>query len=136
MKNTELKEMRDKALYEVYVKCLSTGSFSSQIELAEHASKQPAPQFFIESHTLSLIFGMIESHYSLIGLNSMSRRRAWDLYANYQRWKEANPDSTLSRERICELLVDEPAPEFYMQSETARKIIQKMCKKKRNLLIA
>lgn len=66
----------------------------------------------------------------------MSRRRAWDLYANYQRWKEANPDSTLSRERICELLVDEPAPEFYMQSETARKIIQKMCKKKRNLLIA
>lgn len=131
MKNTELKEMRDQALYEVYVKCLSTGSFSSQSELAEHASKQPAPQYFIDSHTLSLIFGMIESRISLIGLNSMSRRRAWTLYENYQRWKRENPDSNLSRERICELLVEEPAPEFYLESETARKIIQKMCKLKR-----
>lgn len=131
MKNTELKEMRDEALYEVYVKCLSTGSFSSQSELAEHASKQPAPQFFIESHTISLIFGMIESRLSLIGLNSMSRKRAWDLYDNYQQWKKDNPDSKLSRERICEILVDEKAPEFYMESETARKIIQRMCKKKR-----
>lgn len=136
MKNTELKEMRDKALYEVYVKCLSNGSFSSQSELAEYASKQPAPQFFIESHTLSLIFGMIEARISLISLNSMSRKRAWTLYGMYQQWKKDNPGSTLSRERICEILVEEPAPEFYLNSETARKIIQKMCKKKRMSLMS
>lgn len=131
MKNVELKQMRDEALYNVYLESLSHGSFTSLNELAEYSRKQPAPQFFIDSRTISLTIGMIEQRISLINLNEMSRRKAWQLYDNYVQWKKENPDSTLSRERICEILVDEPAPEFYVHADTARKIIQRVMKQRR-----
>lgn len=134
MKNTDLKQMRDQALYESYIRCLQSETLNTLSEVADFASRQPAPQYFIDSRTISLIIGMIDSRISLINLNQCSRRKAWQLYDNYLKWKSENPDSDLSRERICEILVEEPAPEFYIKKETARKIIQRICMKRKQSL--
>lgn len=131
MKDTELKRMRDEALYEVYLQGLEAGAFESLQEAADYVSTHPAPQYFIAAKKVSDYFGMIESHVSLIALNSASRRRVWRLYAEYRRWLQENPGSKLSRERVCELLVDEPAPEFYLKPDSVRLIILRMRREKR-----
>ena len=47
----------------------------------------------------------------------------WQLWHNYKAYLIAHPDNSLSRERILEILVDEPAPEFYITAAGARRII-------------
>lgn len=131
MKDTELKRMRDEALYEVYLQGLESCDFASWQDAGEYVSAHAAPQYFIEAKRVSVYIGMIEAHVSLIALNSASRRRVWRLYSEYVRWRELNPESKLTRERVCELLVDEPAPEFYLKPEYVRRIIQRMGKARR-----
>ena len=130
MKDTELKRMRDRALYETYLRGLEDGAFTSLGEAIDYVLAQKAPQYFIEAKQVSCYFGMIESYVSLIALNSASRRRVWKLYDEYLKWRAANPDSTLTRERVCELLVEEPAPEFYLGPTSVRHIIQRMRKER------
>lgn len=135
MKDTELKRMRDEALYNVYLQGLEAGEFASQQQASDYVSLHSAPQYFIEAKKLSTYFGMIESHISLIALNSASRRRVWHLYDEYRAWRRNHPDSKLTRERVCELLVEEPAPEFYLKPESVRRIIQRMNRERRDSAI-
>lgn len=135
MKDTELKRMRDEALYQVYLQGLEEGAFVSMQEAAEYVSSHEAPQFFIEAKQVSLYIGMIENHISLIFLNSASWRRVRTLYAMYLKWREEHPESQLTRERVCEILVGECAPEFYLMPESARIIIQRMRRERRDKAI-
>lgn len=68
--------------------------------------------------------GSIQARYSLITLNSSQRRMARRLWSNYQQYLVSHPDNKLSRERVMEILVDEPAPEFYITADAARKILR------------
>lgn len=123
MKDTELKRQRDRDLYKVYVRSLSTGYFASIGEAADHARRQPAPQWYISARTASLLIGRIMAHQSLINLNSNSRQRIWYLYDAYRDYLKAHPGCTLSRELILEQLVEQPAPHFFVSAGRAKHII-------------
>lgn len=124
MKDTELKRKKAQALYSVYVKGLEEGRFDSLLGAGRWCAAQPAPCYFISARQASILLGRIQSKVSLINLGSMQRKMVWQLWRNYQRYLIEHPDNTLSRERILELLVDEPAPEFYISCEGARKILR------------
>lgn len=47
----------------------------------------------------------------------------WQLWKNYTAYLDAHPGCGLSRERILEILVDEPAPEFYISTDGARRLL-------------
>jgi len=123
MKDTELKEMRDRDLYETYVKAIREKEFASMGDAAEYARLQPASQFYLSARTASLLIGRIESYISLIDLNDMSRKRIWELYDRYVSYRKENPFSGLTRERILEELVEQPAPEYYLSQGRAKHII-------------
>jgi len=131
MKDTELKKQRDRALYAVYVNGLEQGRFASMREAGRYACKQPAPRFFIEAEKASILVGRIMAKVSLIDLNSNSRRRVWQLYFRYRHYLSEHPGCKLSRERVLEEIVMEPAPEFYLEPQQARKILQREIKKVR-----
>lgn len=130
-KNMDLKRARDRDLYLAFRKALVERGFNSMRDAARHVCSSPAPRFYIEPKRASDLVGLILANVSLINLNDSSRRMAWQLYRNYQAWVKEHPDSHLSRERIIEILVDEPAPEFYVGPQMARKIIYKERKKAR-----
>lgn len=131
MRDTELKRQRDNALYSVYVDGLEHGRFASMREAGRYASKHPAPRYFIEAEKASILVGRIMAKVSLIDLNSNSRRRVWHLYRRYQHFLSEHPGCKLSRERVLEEIVMEPAPEFYLEPQQARKILQREIKKVR-----
>ncbi len=131
MKDTNLKRKRDADLYQTYLRGLEGGCFANASQAAEYVTKQPAPQFYISSREINLHIGKIQSGTSLIYLNSMSRKRVWQLYDNYLRYLSEHPDTKLSRERILEILVEEPAPEYYLSWQAARQILRREIKKRR-----
>lgn len=125
MKDTELREMRDRALYAAYLKGIREGTVSTLNEAADYARNQPAPRFFISPWNLAKYFVQVEKHRPMNRVNSSTRHKIRELYSRYQAYLRDHPDNTYSRTRICEILVDEPAPRFYMGQELAKKIIVK-----------
>lgn len=131
-KDTELKRERDKALYSVYMEALEEGRFRSMCEAAEYVCRHPAPRYFIEAEKASILVGRIMAKVSLIHLNSNSRRLVWQLYREYLKYMERHPGCRLSRERVMEEIVMLPAPEFYIEPQRTRKILNKEIKRIRS----
>ena len=123
-KDTELKRSRDWALYEVYKKGLQDQRFSTQKEAINWVFQQPAPQFFLSSKSLAVHLGELTRTGSL-PVYEATREKILRLAEMYQQYIDEHPDSGLSKDLICEALVESPAPSFYASKETIRKIIQR-----------
>ena len=131
MRDTGLKKQKAEALFRIYKKGLEEGRFDSLYAAGQWCARQPAPCYYISAKRASLLLGRIFAGVSLIDCNSSQRRMVWQLYRNYLRYLKEHPGNTLSRERVLELLVDEPAPEFYITGDAARKILREEIKKAR-----
>lgn len=131
MRDTELKREKALALYSVYKKGLQEGRFTSLSDAARAVARANAPRFFISAKRASLLIGRINAHISLMNMRPAVRRLAWQLWFNHRAYLSEHPDNNLSRERIMEILVDEPAPEFYLDHEGARKMLHQEIKRVR-----
>lgn len=134
MRDTELKREKAEALYSVYKKGLQDGRFKSLFDAARAVSCSPAPRYYISAKRASLLIGRIEAHTSLINIHRSQRRQAWHLWFRYKAYLTEHPANNLSRERIMEILIDDPAPEFFLNTEGARKILQAEIKRTRRKL--
>lgn len=131
MRDSELKRRRDADLYKVYIQGLEAGAFQNMSQAADYVIRQPAPQFYVSSREANLHIGKIQAGISLISLNSTSRRRIWKIYDSYVDYLASHPENRLSRERVIEQIVDEPAPEFYVSWTSARHILKREINKRR-----
>ena len=131
MKDTGLRQKRAEALYAVYRRGLEEGRFDSLFAAGKWCARQPAPCFYISSKRASLLIGRICAGDRLEDLHRSKRRMAMRLFMDYKQFLSTHPGTPLSRERILEILVDEPAPEFYITGEMARKILREQIKKAR-----
>ena len=133
VKDTDLKRRKAEALYSAYKKGLEAGCFNSLFAAGRYVASQPAPCYYISARQASLILGRIQARISLVNLNPSQRRMAWRLWHNYRHYLQTHPDNTLSREKVLEILVDEPAPEFYISGDGARRVLRGEIKKIRKL---
>ena len=131
MRDTGLKQKKAEALYAVYKRGLDEGRFDSLFAAGRWCARQPAPCFYISSKRASLLLGKVFAGEQLTDINASQRRMVRQLVNDYQRFLDEHPGTTLSRERILELLVDEPAPEFYMTGDAARRVLREQIKKAR-----
>lgn len=135
MKDTELKEMRDREFYRLYVRSLDDGMhFESQRKAADILKDRPAPGYFISAREASLQIGKLMCHVQDIGVSSQQRRKINDIYRRYKEYLRSHTDCAMSRIQVLELIVDDEAPEWYMTSELARKILRKECRRRRKEL--
>lgn len=126
MKDTELKEARDIALYKVYKEGLVTHTFGTMHEAIDWCRLQPAPCFFLSAKRLSNYITLLQCGHNLNSLHPSTRKKVKHLYARYIEFKTKHPlGKEMSRNQICELLVEEPAPEFYIGWRHALRIIRK-----------
>lgn len=132
MKNTSIKKERDQALYAEFKRVLSDrpSNILRERELIRYVCRRHAPRFYMEPERASKLIGRILMDVSLIDLNDCTRRQTWELYRRYTAYLERHPDNKYSRIQIMGLIVEEPAPEFYIETQRARKIIY-MERKKR-----
>lgn len=124
MNDMTLKRKRDEAIYACYKEGLEAGAFNSWRDAGEWVSRHPAPSYFVSAKLASRLVGQILSRTALMNLNDSSRELAWNLYHRYMSYVMAHPGCKLSRERILEEIVQEPAPQFFLSAESIRKIIK------------
>lgn len=126
MKDTELKEARDRDLFLCYQKALKEKDFRNQWEAIEYVRKCPAPRFYISSKVCSLLIGRIFAGKRLERMHPLAYRRIQHLAKMYKELVGGELGKKgLPREHICELLVDMPAPEFYVSNIYASRIINR-----------
>lgn len=124
MNDMTLKRKRDEAIYACYKEGLEAGAFNSWRDAGGWVRDHPAPSYFVSGRLASRLVGMILSRTSLMNLNDSSRELAWHLYDRYIIFIQTHPNHGLSRERIMEDIVMEPAPHFFLSAESIRKIIK------------
>ena len=126
MKDTELKGMRDRDLFRCYQKALKENDFQNQWEAIEYVRRHPAPRFYISSKACSLLLGKLFAGERLEQMHPLSYKRIKQLEKMYKTYVSGEAGMKgLSRERVCEILVDMPAPEFYVSNRYATRIINK-----------
>lgn len=123
MRISEQNQAKRDALYELYKKGLQEGRFKSLRDAAPWLAKQPAPCFFISARQASLRIGQMMCHVSIMKFHASQRRMITRLYNDYKQYLREHPECNLSRERVLEILVERPAPEFYLSEEAIRNII-------------
>lgn len=125
MKDTELKVARDRDLFLAYQKALRNNVFQNQWEAVEFVRTHPAPRFYISSKVCSLLLGRVFAGKPVDGLHPLSRKRLKELERLYRDYEENAFKGKRMRERICEIIVDMPAPEFYVSNRYATRIINR-----------
>lgn len=126
MRDTELKSARDRDLFLCYQKALRENVFRNQWEAIEYVRTHAAPRFYISPKSCSLLLGRLFAGKPVDRLNRLAWKRIKHLESLYKAFvKDEGGMKGLSRERVCELLVDMPAPEFYVTHRYATRIILK-----------
>ena len=126
MKDTELKAIRDRDLFLCYQKALRECNFKNQWEAIEYVRQSPAPRFYISSKACSLLLGKLFAGHRLGKIHPLAYRRIKHLEKMYKNYVSGEAGCKgLSRERVCEVLVDTPAPEWYVSNAYATRIINK-----------
>lgn len=134
MRDIELRREKARALYSVYKRGLENGSFGSLLEAGSFVASQPAPRFYISGRQASLLIGQIQSRISLINLNESQRRMVWRLWFDYTDYMREHEDERISREGALNVLVERPAPEFYISGDGARKVLREQISQVRRRL--
>lgn len=129
MKDTYLREEKYRELYDTYLRGLGTQEFANQNEAADWVRHQPASCFFVSGKSLVNYIaekrsGRVRTHFSLYS------KKMELLYERYMERYGSCP-SDLSREAICETLVNEAAPCFYTSREITLRAIQKERRRRR-----
>lgn len=114
MRCTDLKQQRDSAIYDCYRRGLEEGRFTSLFSAARYIMKQPAPRFFIEGRTASLLVGRLLSGKPIGKTHPSTLRIAERLKDDYLEYLREHPGDNTPRVWVMDMLVERPAPEFFL----------------------
>lgn len=125
MKDTELRQEKDRELYSTYIRGLREQRFINMHDAADWVRSQPASKFYISSKALVNYIGAINHGSMPPNMRRWNDKKMKILYQMYLEFMAKNPNCKMSRERICEILVDEPAPMFFIGCESCVKAIHR-----------
>lgn len=122
-KSTYLREERDRALFEAYTKALRNIRFNTQEEAINYVRTHEAPKFYISGEFAAYVIGRMLRGVSM-GVTGIQRIKKFkELFRRFCEVKNTPRMKGLSNKDICSLLVDEPAPEFYINYRMAKGIL-------------
>lgn len=126
----ELRKDRDKALFAAYNKAIATINFSSQVEAVDYVRTHEAPRFYISPEFCSIVIGrMIRGEDP--GIKGTLRIKKFEeLYARYITESSKPENKNMAAREICNIIVEQKAPEFYLNYRASAGIINKQKEKR------
>ena len=133
-KDTDLREQRDKAIFDAYRKALVEQGFQTQSEAVEYVRTHPAPRFFVSAKFCQIVIGRLIAgkHPGVSGKQRIRKFR--ELYRRYLIEKDKPENADLSVYEISWRIVDQQAPEFYLNFRAASEIINRQREKQQEFL--
>ena len=127
-KSIDLRLERDMALFVAYKQSLSANTFRTQDDAVDFARKSPAPRFYIDGFFARIVLRRMLNGQppGVTGKNTL--RKFEELLKRYIESEKQNLFPGMNFKAICNILVEQPAPEFYISRRTARAIISAQMK--------
>lgn len=123
MRDTMLRQQRDSALFQSYQEALKEKAFNTQKEAIDYVISSPAPEWFVSREFCAAVISSRlrgKDHYKM----GRSKRRKFDaLFELYQQKRKEFPYCGYCHLDLCEAIVSMPAPEWFLGSDIASKII-------------
>lgn len=133
-KDTDLRKKRDKAIFDAYNRALVEQSFQTQSEAVEFVRTHPAPRFYISVDFCVTVISRLASGKDP-GVSGKQRIRKFrELYRRYLIETDKPENKNKPLWEICSKIVDQEAPEFYLNFRATSEIINRQREKRQEKL--
>ena len=133
-KDTDLRRQRDKAIFDAYNKALVEQGFQTQSEAVEYVRTHPAPRFYISVDFCVTVISRLAAgkHPGVSGKQRIRKFR--ELYRRYLIETDKPENKGRPLWEICGKIVDQQAPEFYLNFRATSEIINRQREKRQEKL--
>lgn len=118
-----LRKRRDQALFRAYQDALREKDFSDQREAVEYVRKNEAPRWFVSKEFCAAVISSWLRGKEFCKMRPNKRRKFQALFEIYKNMRNEWPYNTLSHVDLCAVIVELPAPEWYLDHQMASRII-------------
>ena len=123
MKDTMLRQQRNRALFKAYQSALETESLESQREAVNFVRTHPAPKWFVSKEFCAAVLSSRLRGEDKYKMRKQTKRKFDALMQLYLEKKKEFPYCGMCHLALCEAIVEMPAPEWFLGYEMAAKII-------------
>lgn len=125
----EFRVEMSRALYESYLAILTAGECRTQFEAIERARKSPAPHFFTSARNCCYVLTKMANG-EPTGLSNPDKVRKFkELDRRAREYRETHTEWP-GLMNVSRIIVNEPAPEYYICYSTAKQMILSERKKR------
>lgn len=123
----EYKELRDKDLMRAYREQIASQRNIHLPDVLRQTVNSPSQRFWVSDTRANIIMSRLRKGDSLPEMNGNKKRMFLEIYRRVCILSEEYPDMSLSE--LTSIVVEQPAPCFYITPQSAKVIIHKIKKK-------
>lgn len=119
----EFISKRNEDLHRAYKEVVNSGEYNNIIDCIRVSLTLPASKFWVSSENAARIISRIEKGDTLYNISPLRKEMFMELYKRFLEEKLKHPESK-SIYKICEIIIEQPAPRFYIGLQRGIKIIK------------
>lgn len=123
MRDMMLRKRRDQELFRAYQRALQENVFSDQKEAVDYVRKHEAPRWFVSKEFCAAVISSWLKGKDFYKMRPNKKRKFKALFDLYLAVKQEFPYKALTHLELCAIIVDMPAPEWYIDHQLASRII-------------
>lgn len=123
MRDMKLRERRDRELFIAYQNALQEHDFVDQRQAVDFVRKNSAPRWFVSKEFCAAVISSWNRGKEFCKMRSNKKRKFQALFEIYNNLKGQFPYSALNHLELCGVIVEMPAPEWYIEHQLASRII-------------
>ena len=131
-------EMRKQAIidtfFETLKNCRKIDPFASLEKIIEKASSTAAPLFFVSCENARRFVSMLVRKKSLPLVNKNKVELYKELFRRYKKYRQEDYTNKVINYTLLEKIIEEPAPSFYLDTETFRCLLYKALRERNHEL--
>lgn len=113
---------RDKEIMKCYARIVGTTDCKTQFEALTRVVNSPCKRFWVAPERAAKVIYHLQKGGDISDMAVCKQRMYTELYRRFLEKIKLDEYKDMGVSRICEILVEEEAPEFYLQTETAMNI--------------
>lgn len=127
-------EERDKEIMRRYAEIVRDRNCRTQKEALTYVVKSASTRFWVSPECLEKVIRYIKNGGDISNMSQTKQAMYNELYHRYIKYRKESKYAKMRLRHLCEILVEEIAPEFYLLPETAMDIFNNMKKRRRRMI--
>jgi hypothetical protein len=121
---------RSEDLYDVYKTITDSTNYILLPDIAQQCVRQKAPRFYVSEERAALVIAAMEKGKDIQGMTESKLRMYREIHRRVRRIKKQRPGIT--HNDAVTIVVNQPAPEFYITPGTAIVLLHRVRKARRS----